>query len=182
MPAVSDIRVPWNASWSGESRYEIRPCRYADGQLAMWQNHALGTGRPLFAEPHMVRQRRSVWETICTVCGQKTPRDDRWWFCLGEITGEGYFATTEAPMHRVCADHALSLCPRLRAQGRAPVRFPPRADVVGAKLRGGEAFVKDYGFDLPEGRLVIGSMKFAWELADIVKYMPRDLLKVAVFR
>jgi len=56
------MKAPWNASWSGENRYEIRPCRYVGGNLAMWSPHLPGVGVPIFAKPHMVRQRKSIAE------------------------------------------------------------------------------------------------------------------------
>jgi hypothetical protein len=108
--------APWNAAWSAEERYEIRPCRYASGKLAIWMPHKPGEGRPVFAKPHMVRQRRSIAEMRCTVCGEPTPTTDRWWFRLGTMQ-EGWFMTTEAPVHHVCAELALRHCPHLR--GRA---------------------------------------------------------------
>jgi hypothetical protein len=63
----------------------------------------------------MVRQRRSIAEMRCTVCGERTPLDDRWWFRLGHQR-EGWFMTTEAPVHRACADLALQHCPHLRSR------------------------------------------------------------------
>lgn len=78
-------RVPWNASWSSEDRYEIRPCRWVGGKMALWSPHAPGVGKPIFAKPHMVRQRRSIAEMRCTVCGERTPLNDRWWFRLGRV-------------------------------------------------------------------------------------------------
>src|SRR5437870_2261512 len=97
--------VPWNAAWSGELRYEVRPCRWAGGNLALWSPHAPGDGKPVFAKPHMVRQRRSIAEMRCTVCGERTIAPDRWWFKLGSFA-EGWFMTTEAPVHRTCAEFA----------------------------------------------------------------------------
>lgn len=151
--------VPWNASWSSEQRYEIRPCRWANGQLALWMPHTPGVGEPIFAKPHMVRQRQSVARFLCTVCGEHTPEDDRWWFQLGQVQ-EGYFMTTEAPVHRCCADQALLVCPHLRARGFEPVRFPTRYSVLSA-IVGGPATENDYGIRI-NGRRVIGHLKFGW--------------------
>ncbi len=64
-----NIKVPWNAGWSSEARYEVRPCRWVGGRLALWSPHTPGVGKPIFAKPHMVRQRRSIAEMRCTVCG-----------------------------------------------------------------------------------------------------------------
>lgn len=156
------ITVPWNAAWSAEvGRYEVRPCRWAGGKMALWQPHAPGQGRPLFAQPHGVRQRRSVAQMLCTVCGQPTPRDDRWAFPLGdrrEIDGKARWLTTETPVHRACADHAMEVCPHLRGRGLRPSVFP---DVwaVTAVLIGGPEVERDFGVTIGRHEQVVGAMK-----------------------
>ena len=152
-------RVPWNAGWSGEERYEVRPCRYAGGELALWQPFALGKGKPIFAKPHMVRQRRSIIEMLCTVCGEHMPESDRWWFGLGGFNGE-WWMTTEAPVHRECADYALTVCPHLRGRD-ADLRPMPGGYSVLAATIGGDAVERDFGIRV-SGRTVIGSLKLAW--------------------
>ena len=162
------ITVPWNAQWSGEVAYEIRPCRWAGGQLAIWSPHRPGVGRPIFAKPHSVRQRQSIAQMLCTVCGEPTPQNDRWWFALGEYR-EGWFMTTEAPVHRVCADLALVKCPHLQKNECAPdlARFPGGYSIL-SSIVGGPATENDYGVKI-NGRRVIGALKFAW---------PQDRIRV----
>lgn len=155
------ITVPWNASWTGEDHYEVRNCRWAGGKPAVWSPHHPGDGKPIFAKPHMVRQRRSIAEYRCTVCGEKTPTWDRWWFGLGN-TLNGGFATTEAPVHGECAAKALRLCPHLRTLGVTPERFP-RPDAVISAIVGGPRVADDYGLDLRGGK-VIGHLKFWWRI------------------
>src|SRR5436309_2579418 len=121
--------VPWNAGWTGEETYELRPCRFAEGKLAMWQPHRPGIGRPIFAKPHFVRQRRSVAQLLCTVCGEHTPKGDRWWFGHGQFVDNSYM-TTESPVHRICAELALKVCPHLRGRERDLMPFPERWDVA----------------------------------------------------
>lgn len=155
--------VPWNASWTGEDRYEVRPCRWVGGKPALWAPHRPGDGKPIFAKPHMVRQRRSIAEMRCTVCGEKTGPGfyDRWWFGLGhQHVGGWAFATTEAPVHHDCATVALRHCPHLRALGVRPEPMPP-ADAVVSAIVGGPATDRDFGLDL-RGRTVIGHLKLAW--------------------
>lgn len=152
--------VPWNASWTGEDRYEVRNCRWAGGKPAMWMPHAPGVGRPIFAKPHMVRQRRSIAERRCTVCGEKTTVSDQMWFPRGSWTPEGLWMSTEAPAHRNCAAIAMQLCPRLRADGDRPIRFP-EPDFVVAAIVGGPETERDFDCRL-NGRKVIGHLKFAW--------------------
>lgn len=156
---MNDV-VPWNAAWSGEDRYEIRPCRWANGDLAVWQRHSPGAGKPLFAKPHVVRQRRSIAELRCTVCGEKTPAGDRWWFGLGGIQ-DGLFMTTEAPVHHACALRALRLCPHLRDREEALEPLPAGYRVLSA-IVGGPAMAADFGLRIPADRRVVGSMKLAW--------------------
>lgn len=164
------LTVPWNASWSSEARYEIRPCRWTGGQLALWSPHSPGVGRPIFAKPHMVRQRQSIARMLCTVCGEPTPKNDRWWFALGQYVGD-YFMTTEAPVHRRCADLALELCPHLRRNGSARdlTPFPGGYDIVSAVV-GGAATDDDFAVKI-NGRKVIGNLKFAW---------PKGTIRVAI--
>lgn len=152
--------VPWNAGWTGEERYEVRPCRWADGKLAMWSPHKPGVGRPIFAKPHMVRQRRSIAGFICTVCGVHAPEGDRWWFGLGKVQDE-WFMTTEAPVHHACAKLALAKCPHLRGRDKDLARFPSGFRVLAAVI-GGPAVEADFGLRITADRPVIGHLKLAW--------------------
>jgi hypothetical protein len=164
MADVSKITVPWNAAWTGEARYEVRPCRWVGGRLAMWCPHAPRVGKPVFARPHMVRQRRSIAEMLCTVCGEPTVEGDRWWFGLGRFQ-EGWFMTTEAPVHHVCAKHALTLCPHLRGH-EADLEPMPTGFKVLSAIVGGPATENDFGVQLGD-RKIIGSLKLAWPASRI---------------
>lgn len=155
------VTVPWNASWTAEDSYEIRNCRWASGMPAMWSPHLPGEGRPIFAKPHPVRQRRSITEYRCTVCGERTDWTDRWWFRLGDATIPGWaFVTTESPVHRACADLAMRFCPHLRKLDDGPVRFD-HPDTVLRAMIGGPATDRDFGIDIGT-RKVVGHLKFAW--------------------
>ena len=157
--------APWNASWTAEDSYEIRPCRWASGKLALWSPHKPGEGKPIFAKPHMVRQRRSIAEMRCTVCGEMTVQTDRWWFGLGNQIESGWFATTEAPVHYACATLALRVCPHLRTLGRDPMPFPGGARTV-ISIIGGPTTDRDFGLDL-RGKMVVGHLKLAWPYAPL---------------
>lgn len=159
--------VPWNASWTAEARFDVRPCRWANGSLAMHQAFRPGAGKPLFAKPHLVRQRRSVAEMRCTVCGERTSPADRWWFGAGE-TRDGMFMTTEAPVHLDCARTALRLCPFLKGRESDVRPFPDRWNVV-ATMVGGAAVEQDFGVRISPGRTVVGSLKFAWPERVVVR-------------
>lgn len=160
------ITVPWNTMWTGELAYSVRPCRWVEGRLALHQPHRPGEGRPLFKRPHNVRQRRSVAQILCTVCGEHAPPADRWWFQHGEFR-EALFMTTEAPVHRKCGELALEACPHLQAHAAKLDPFPGNWKRVYALLD--EATVDpDFGVRL-NGRAVVGALKFAW---------PEKLMKV----
>jgi len=162
--AYGSLPVPWNAAWSEEAEYQIRPCRWVEGKLALWSPHRPGEGKPVFARPHMVRQRRSIAEMRCTVCGERTLANDRWWFKLGSIQ-EGMFMTTEAPVHRTCADLALTVCPHLRGREADLERLPGGHQVLAA-IVGGPATERDFGVVLGN-RKIIGSLKLAWPAASV---------------
>lgn len=154
--------APWNASWSAERRFEVRPCRWAGGLPAVWQPHAPGEGKPLFAAPHMVRQRRAVAQMLCTVCGEPTTAGQRWMFPLGhwrEVGGRRHWLSTETPVHRACADRAAEVCPHLRSLALRPVLFPDGAAKVVACYVGGPAVERDFGLTIPPTQPVVGSLK-----------------------
>jgi hypothetical protein len=160
------MRAPWNAMWTGEDRYEVRPCRYAAGRLALWQPFKPGDGSPVFARPHAVRQRRSIAEGRCTVCGEPTAEGDRVFYPRGSWVlerGAIFWATTEAPVHAFCAELALRVCPVLREAGKPAIPFPEKP-VVLASLIGGPAVLKDFGLAIPETDPVIGSLKLAYPM------------------
>jgi len=137
----------------------IRPCRHVGGSLAIWAPHKPGEGRPIFAKPHMVRQRKSIAEMRCTVCGERTEYPDRWWFPRGNWQ-DGWWMSTEAPVHLACADLARHACPVLRRAGDDPIRFPPGSTVLSA-IVGGHATDEDFGVRIG-GRRVVGHLKLAW--------------------
>lgn len=160
------VSVPWNTAWSGEEQYDVRPCRYAGGALAVWQKHNPKAGRPLFKFPHFARQRKSIAEMRCTVCGEETHPRLRWHFALGHDctmpNGAPGIITTEAPVHLTCAGLALELCPHLKRIGAKARLFPDKYLIVAAMV-GGPAVKKDFGLDIPPHQPVIGSLKIMHE-------------------
>ena len=159
MSLVIGKDVPWNAMWTGENQNEIRPCRYANNRLAVWSPFRPGVGKPNFAKPHNVRQRKSIAEMRCSVCGQKTCCDDQWWFPFGSFN-QGWWMSTESPVHFACAELAIARCPMIKAKGINPIRFPG-AHTVLFSVVGGDQFEKDFGLKT-QGRTVIGHLKLAW--------------------
>lgn len=154
--------VPVTASWTGETRFEVRPCRWADGRRALWQPHLPGAGRPLFATPHSVRQRRAMACWLCDVCGHPLPVGDRWSLSrehLRDVDGVAAFLAVEPRVHLACARKAHLACPSLRGQmdaGVARLRLVRAADLVAQTLTP-EAAAEFCG--QPVGEPVIGHLK-----------------------
>lgn len=140
------VDVPWVTSWTAEPLLGVRSCATVGGQLAAWQADRAGEGRPQYSRNHMVRQRRSVAEMLCPMCGAPTPADDRWTqtgrrTTAGAMRERGLAALLPvelkdaavmldagaiAPLHRACAERSLAQCPHLSAMPEREIRrFPP---------------------------------------------------------
>jgi len=144
------IDVPWVTSWSEEAQTGVAPCPSVDGQLAVGQLEKPGRGRPLYSQNHLFRQRRSVREMLCPMCGKPTPEDDRWiqtarWTTAKELRAAGFATALPveladdkpllncgaiAPLHRACAETALTRCPHLGAREDHELKRFPSAWVV----------------------------------------------------
>ena len=141
------VDVPWVTSWTGESSLGIGSCRSVGGALAILQADNPGQGKPLYSQNHAVRQRLSVRDMLCPMCGQPTRTDDRWTqvahpVLAGRLRADGrgdrlpsdladdallVDAGAIAPLHRACVDRSLRYCPHLKADPHIDVRrFPDR--------------------------------------------------------
>jgi hypothetical protein len=141
------VDVPWVTSWTGEPTLGVRPCPSVGGALAIVQADAAGQGKPLYSQNHVVRQRLSVRDMQCPMCGRPTTADDRWTQAAHpvaagrlRVTGRGdglpaaladdrvlLDAGAIAPLHRACADRSLRYCPHLKADPHIDIRrFPDR--------------------------------------------------------
>ena len=129
------VDVPWVVSWSEEPVTTIGPCPSVDGAIAVGQAENPGRGQPQFNRNHLFRQRRTVREMLCPMCGQPTQPGDRvsqtgHWTDAADIRRRTmgvwlpsdfkddrrlFDAGTIAPMHRACAERARELCPPLKA-------------------------------------------------------------------
>ncbi|THD53332.1 hypothetical protein [Phenylobacterium sp.] len=139
MTAVSKLQigvdVPWVTSWSEEPMLGVGPCPSVDGAIAVAQAEKPGAGRPLYSRNHLFRQRKSVREMLCPMCGKPTANGDRWcqtgrWTTAAEVRARNmgvwlptglddahrlFDAGAIAPLHRACAERALTHCPHLKA-------------------------------------------------------------------
>jgi hypothetical protein len=125
------VDVPWVTSWSGETQTGVSRCPSVDGQLAVAQQIAPGEGHPLYSRNHLFRQRKSVREMLCPMCGEPTAHGDRWSqtarrTTAGELRSRGFGPALPvdmaddqalldcgaiAPLHRACAEMAARRCP-----------------------------------------------------------------------
>ena len=141
------VDVPWVTSWTGEPSLGAGPCPSVGRALAIRQVENPGMGKPLYSQNHAVRQRLSVRDMRCPMCGQPTPATDRWTqvahpVTAGRLRADGRGARLPgdipddhilidagaiAPLHRACVDRSLRYCPHLKADPHIDVRrFPDR--------------------------------------------------------
>jgi hypothetical protein len=141
------VDVPWVTSWTGEPALGVRRCSSVGGALAIHQADNPGLGKPLYSQNHSVRQRLSVRDMRCPMCGRPTPAGDRWTQVAHPVTagrlraaGRGdrlppdladasvlIDAGAIAPLHRACADRSLRYCPHLKSDPHIDIRrFPDR--------------------------------------------------------
>jgi hypothetical protein len=110
------VPVPWVASWSEEaaSPQYVARCRFAEGRPAVCEVDRIGHGKPMFARPHMVRQRIAIVECRCDLCGKRLGIADTKVSLSFERATEVGFLCTEPLSHRACAAIAAQHCPHLK--------------------------------------------------------------------
>ena len=144
------VDVPWVTSWSSEAIYGVRPCPTVGGRLAICQQEKAGYGRPQYSKNHLRRQRSSVLDMLCPMCGEPTATGDRWTQVArrvpaGVLRARGLGGALPpdvpdaqiiidvgaiAPLHLACAERSLEHCPHLRAAPNVQLMsFPERWSV-----------------------------------------------------
>ena len=139
------VDVPWVTSWSGEAVLGVSPCASVAGRMAVHQVERPGLGRPNYSRNHLRRQRQSVAQMLCPMCGRPTAADDRWLqtgrrVAAGVLRARGLGSAVPAglpddrivvdagaiaPSHLACARLAAAQCPHLQAHaGGELLAFP----------------------------------------------------------
>jgi hypothetical protein len=149
-PLKVGVDVPWVTSWSEEGQTGVAPCPSVDGELAIGQAEKPGLGQPLYSRNHLFRQRRSVREMLCPMCGKPTKDGDRWSqtataTTAGELRVRGFGPALPAemaddqrllncgaiaPLHRACAAASLARCPHLAGMADRTLKPFPKAWVI----------------------------------------------------
>ena len=147
---VVGVDVPWVTSWTAETVEGVRPCASVGGQLALVQSEQAGFGKPEYSKNHLLRQRLSMIQMLCPMCGRPTTADDRVTqvarrVAAGRLRASGRAdlpptiadeqvivdAGAIAPLHRGCSDLSLRHCPHLRAEPTIDVQpFPARWGLI----------------------------------------------------
>jgi hypothetical protein len=154
MPATSKLKVgvdvPWVTSWSAEATTGVAPCPSVDGLLAVGQQDRPGQGKPLYSRNHLFRQRKSVREMLCPMCGEPTHEGDRWsqtarWTTAAGVRAKGLGdrlppgmadghalldAGAIAPLHKACAERALLHCPHLGGMADRELKAFPQGWLI----------------------------------------------------
>lgn len=141
------VDVPWVTSWSEEAVIGVRPCPTVRGRPALVQTDAAGYGRPIYSQNHLVRQRQTMLDMLCPMCGRPTEAGNRWTqvahrTAAGALRRAGKAmglsrevedrrvvvdAGSIAPLHKDCVDRSLAHCPHLKADPNVDVMpFPTR--------------------------------------------------------
>jgi hypothetical protein len=174
-----NLVVPYTASWSAEEKMFVAPCQTVDGLEAMMQVEAQGQGKPLFAKPHMTRQRRAMRGPLCDICGKNLTNCTKVSLSLEDprhVDGIGFYPLAVEPMmHKSCALIALRDCPSLQRQeksGILRIRQVLRCRVIVSTLNGA-ATMEFAGVDRPG---CVGHLKL---LIELYRIRNREWLKAS---
>lgn len=167
------VPVPYSVSWSGEEKFTLEPCRFADGRIAICQQEARGVGKPQFGKPHSVRQREVIAKDLCDLCGRPLRNKTKVSLSHARPRANGAAALdilqVEPLLHKKCAAISVQHCPSLKRDiknRRIEIRQVTRhqaqlalMDEVGTKWFTGE-----------EHRYAVGHAKvhlLAWKTRDL---------------
>lgn len=110
--------VPATSMWTGElDAGWLAPCLYADRQLAVHAPQLQGVGKPMFKNPHPVRQRRAMAKMLCDICARPLAQRTKHllapgrWVRVGQDMLRGYL---EPCVCRECLPLARRWCPHVQ--------------------------------------------------------------------
>lgn len=132
--------VPWVVPWTGETQFQLKLSEAFPAHYEVTQVSAPGQGAPVMGGMHLERQRAGVERWLCHVCGEPTPRFDRWMFPTvgGTLVRLGNdevrYANNLPPLHRACAEHAARVCPHLSRSRARAVSFPNEDGEIQAEM------------------------------------------------
>jgi hypothetical protein len=170
--------VPWTAAWTSEGRYDLAPSEHFPGRIELIQISSPGEGTPVFDGMHVMRQRAGVVSRLCQVCGQPTPKHDRYIFptVTGIFqpykNGQLRYASHMPPTHLACATKAQRMCPHLRITLAKPVRWPDKVEEIGCETNPPPKMQALAAQHLPPGRKVVFSY-FQFHTASFTRLVQR---------
>lgn len=110
--------VPYTVMWTGEDHTFIARCPYSL-MLALCNEVAPGVGKPKFGSPHSQRQRQTIAENLCDLCGKSLRNRTRVSLSHARprsnaAEGGTGILQVEPLLHRECAALSMRFCPSLR--------------------------------------------------------------------
>lgn len=111
------VPVPHTVSWTDEGRFFLAKCPFFQ-KLALCQDQAPGSGKPLFGKPHSDRQRRAIALCRCDLCGGSMKTTTKVSLSHARVNPLGAAGPcvmqVEPMLHRDCAAESVRHCPSLR--------------------------------------------------------------------
>lgn len=122
MLSFGNAPVPYTVSWSGEDVFTVQPCRHAGGRMAICQQIAPGSGKPVFGKPHSQRQRHAIADGLCDLCARTLKNRTKVSLSHAAVRDNGAegpaVLQVEPLLHRECAAVSMRHCPSLRRDVR----------------------------------------------------------------
>jgi hypothetical protein len=125
LPRVGDMPVVWITSYENGPDHEPVYTDYTNDEPVMACTCVHGVGRAVIGRQCPVRQRRSVLERRCSVCGKKInpgspmicigvhPREVLLGTTPGHTIKQDMLVSNEGPAHPACAVYSMLTCPHI---------------------------------------------------------------------
>lgn len=113
-----NTRVPHTVSWDKEDRFYVGRCEFAGGAMAICQSLDQGNGKPMFGKPHSQRQRQTIAQGRCDLCGTSLEHRTKVSLSHARLRQNGAegpcIMQVEPMLHKECAADSLRFCPSLK--------------------------------------------------------------------